>query len=150
MMVVVMLGACAGLWAAENILGNGGFEATLAAPDQAGTVFEKWTTWKWDGYCKVSADTEIRHSGKANCLISGRNVGKIAIHQKLDTQAGWYKLSGYVRGINLKEGTYSRCVMISEEPEEKEIMDGLRCFITLVTPPASPLPPSAVSSLTCN
>ena len=124
-MVVMLLGACAGVRAAENVLADGEFEAALAQPDRAGTVFEKWTTWKWEGDCRVVADMEIRHGGKSSCLIFGGGVCKIAVHQKIDTQAGFYKLTGYVRAINLKPGTWSRGVEISLEPKGREIMNGL-------------------------
>ncbi len=119
--IVVLLGACACSWAGENLLANGGFEAA----DAAGTTIEKWTTWKWNGECQVGVDTDIKHSGKSSFVMSASETCKIAIHQAVDTQAGFYKLSGYVRGINLKPGTWDRGMVISMEPKGKEFLDSL-------------------------
>lgn len=119
--VVLLLGTCASSWAGENILGNGGFETT----DAAGAAFAKWTTWKWEGECQVGVDTGIKHGGKSSFVMSGSGPCKIAVHQAVATQAGFYKLSGYVRGINLKEGQWGNGVVISMESKGKELLNNL-------------------------
>ena len=114
-----------GYAAGQDLLTDGGFEAVAAKPDRNGNPFEKWGGWKWEGDCQRVADTQIKHKGKSSCLMVSHGACKIAVSQKMDTQPGFYKITGYVRAVNLKPGTYARGVVLSFEPKGKEIMDGL-------------------------
>ncbi len=67
----------------------------------------------------------IKHSGKASALLLGYGPCKIAVQTELKTAAGFYKLTGYVRAINLRPGTYDRTAVVSFEPKGKEIMTDL-------------------------
>jgi hypothetical protein len=122
MVVVLLVGGYAD---AEDLLKDGGFEDVAAKPDGYGNPFTQWGGWKWEGDCQRVGDTDIRHTGRSSCLMMSHGACKIAVSQKFDTQPGFYKLSGYVRTVNLKPGTYDRGAVLSFEPKGTEIMDGL-------------------------
>jgi hypothetical protein len=116
------LALCCLAQAGENILRDGGFEQFLDKPDEQGNPFKVWGGWKWEGNCKRVADTRIKHSGRASAEIMSYGACKVALIQTFKTEAGSYMLSGYVRAINLKPGLYGRGLVVSFEPQGKEIM----------------------------
>ena len=102
-MLPVVLAASVAV-AGENLLKDGGFEQVLDKPDEQGSPFKVWGGWKWEGNCQRVADTEIRHGGKASALMFSYGPCKIAISDTMKTEAGFYRLAGYVRAINIKPG----------------------------------------------
>ncbi|MHB9045883.1 MAG: hypothetical protein ACYC35_08090, partial [Pirellulales bacterium] len=108
-----------------NLLPDGGFEQRLEEPDGYGNPFKVWGGWTWEGDCRRVADTDIKHSGKSSALMYGRGACKIAVSTEVKTSAGFYKLAGYVRAINLQPGTYGRGIVVSFEANGKEMMTDL-------------------------
>ena len=111
--------------AAENILKDGGFEQYLDQPDEQGNPFKVWSGWKWEGNCRRVADTDIKHEGQASAEMLSYGPCKLGLSQTVKTEAGWYKLSGYVRAVDLKPGQSDRGLVVSFEPKGKEIMTDL-------------------------
>jgi hypothetical protein len=111
--------------AGENLLKDGGFEQVLDKPDENGNPFKVWGGWKWEGNCQRAADTLIKHGGKSSALMSSYTRCKIAVFDTMSTEAGFYKLTGYVRAINIKPGAQDWCVVVSFEPKGKEMMTNL-------------------------
>jgi len=116
--------ASAGI-AGENLLADGGFEQLLDQPDNYGNPFKLWGGWTWEGNCRRVADTQIKHSGKASALMLSYGACKIAVQTEVQTAAGFYKLAGYVRAINLRRGKWDRAVTVSFEAQGKEMMTDL-------------------------
>ena len=124
----VSLVLLASLWAAqaaENLLKDGGFEQYLDQPDEQGNPFKVWSGWKWEGNCRRVADRDIKHEGQASAEMLSYGACKLGMSQTVKTEAGWYRLSGYVRAINLKPGLYDRGLVVSFEPKGKELMTDL-------------------------
>jgi hypothetical protein len=111
--------------AAENLLKDGGFEQCLAQPDDQGNPFEVWSGWKWEGNCQRVADKDIRHAGQSSAEMLSYGPCKLGISQIVTTEAGWYKLSGWVRAVELKPGLYERALVVSFEARDKELMTDL-------------------------
>jgi hypothetical protein len=111
--------------AGENVLKDGGFEQYLDQPDEQGNPFKVWSGWKWEGNCRRVADTDIKHEGRASAEMLSYGACKLGISQTVKTEAGWYRLSGYVRAIDLKTGLYDRGLVVSFEPKGKELMTDL-------------------------
>ena len=111
--------------AGENLLKDGGFEQILDKPDERGNPFKVWGGWKWEGNCQRVADTEIQHGGKSSALMFSYGACKIAVSDTMKTEAGFYKLTGYVRAISIKPGGQDRAVVVSFEPKGKEMMTHL-------------------------
>ncbi len=122
--VPVLLGLCGLACAGENLFTDGGFENILDKPDDTGNPFKDWGGWKWDGNCRRVADSDIKHSGKSSCLLASYGACKIAVETPVKTEAGWYKLSGYVRSIGVTPGQWNRGIMFAFEPK-KEIQTSL-------------------------
>jgi hypothetical protein len=111
--------------AQEKLISDGGFEQLLDKPDDYGNPFKVWAGWKWEGNCRRMADTQIKHSGKASALLLSYGPCKIAVQTEMKTAAGFYKLTGYVRAINVRPGTYDRTAVVSFEAKGKEMMTDL-------------------------
>jgi beta-galactosidase len=111
--------------AGENILKDGGFEQYLDQPDELGNPFKVWAGWKWEGNCRRAADRDIKHEGQASAEMLSYGACKLGISQTVKTEAGWYRLSGYVRAISLTTGLYDRGLVVSFEPKGKELMTDL-------------------------
>ena len=126
LLVPLVLTLLAGLWptqAAENLLKDGGFEQYLLQPDDYGNPFKVWSGWKWEGNCQRVADTDIKHEGQAGAGMLGYGPCKLGISQTVRTEAGWYRLSGWVRAVELKPGLYER----DQYPDTHRIYDGAWC-----------------------
>ncbi|MFB3893881.1 MAG: beta-galactosidase trimerization domain-containing protein [Phycisphaerae bacterium] len=123
-LTIVLLAAWPAL-AGVNLLKDGGFEQVLDKPDERGNPFSVWGGWKWEGNCQRVADTEIKHGGKTSALMFSYGNCKIAVSDTVKTEAGLYKLTGYVRGINLTPGAQGRAAIVSFEPKGKEMMTNL-------------------------
>jgi hypothetical protein len=111
--------------AAENLIKDGGFEQYLDQPDERGNPFKVWSGWKWEGNCRRVANTEIKHGGRASAEMLSYGPCKLGLSQTFRTEVGWYKLSGYVRAVELHPGLYDRGLVVSFEPKGKEMMTDL-------------------------
>jgi hypothetical protein len=123
--LLVLLTSFYAAQSAENLLKDGGFEERLDQPDELGNPFKVWSGWKWEGNCRRVADTDIKHEGQASAEMLSYGACKLGLSQTVKTEAGWYRLSGYVRAIDLKAGQYDRGLVVSFEPKGKEMMTDL-------------------------
>ena len=127
-MALVSLAVWAGIHigqAAENLLKDGGFEQFLPQPDEQGNPFKIWSGWKWEGNCKRVADTEIKRGGQASAEMLSYGPCKLGLSQTFAAEAGWYRLAGHVRAVELHPGLYERGLAVSFEPKGKEMMTDL-------------------------
>ncbi len=105
----LVLLACAGLVpaasAADNLIPDPSFENTQAA-DRQGRVFPEWDGWIFAEPGKFEASS-IARSGTTSCeMISGRG-GKIRMFtKKLDVPPGRYRLTAWLRGLDVIPGAY--------------------------------------------
>ncbi len=111
--------------AGQNLLRDGGFEQVLDQPDNYGNPFKVWAGWKWEGNCRREADTDHRHSGKYSALMLSYGPCKIAVQDRVKTGAGFYRLSGFIRAINLRPGQSNRACVVSFEAKGQEMMTDL-------------------------
>ena len=89
----------------KNLLENPSFEITKDK-DQFGWVFPKWGGWKYEGDCDFRVG-QIAHSGKHSCLLFGAAGPKIRTLQNLDLQPGRYKITAYLRGLDIGAGIWN-------------------------------------------
>jgi hypothetical protein len=105
-----------------NLLRDPGFES-VQEPDQYGNPFTDWGGWKWEGNGERRADARVKHTGKISGLLVGKGVCKIAFQQNVSVEPGWYRLSGFVRAIGLKRGTWDRTAVFAFEPPVARSID---------------------------
>ncbi len=109
----------------KDLLQDPGFEE-VQEPDRYGNPFRRWGGWKWEGDCERRADSKVKHGGRSSGLLAGRSACKVAFSETLDLEPGRYRLSGWMRAIGLRKGTWDRTAMIAlEPPGAKEIEDVL-------------------------
>ncbi|MGE5610702.1 MAG: glycoside hydrolase domain-containing protein [Bacillota bacterium] len=104
----VLLGLSAEANAAEqakNLLADPSFELTKQ-PDQFGLVFVKWSGWKYEGDCEFRVG-QVAHSGKSSCLLYGGGPCKIRVRQEVELEAGRYRITAYLRGLDIGKGTWN-------------------------------------------
>lgn len=115
--ILLILGALcllAGPAGAQSLLKNGDFE---------GATMEPWAEWRWAGDCAAVVDKTFHHGGKQSLRLEGSGGCKVGLHQALgNVPAGLYRLTGYVRAINLQEGQWKRTCLISIEDGDKELV----------------------------
>ena len=125
LLLVALLAAAPPSQAAQNLLQDGGFEQFLDQPDEGGNPFKAWSGWKWEGNCRRVADTAIKHAGQASAEMLSYGPCKLGLSQTVKAEAGWYRLSGYVRAIGLRPGLHDRASVVSFEPNGQELMTDL-------------------------
>jgi len=87
---------------ADNLITDPSFE--LVKPrDQFGHVFAKWGGWKYEGECSFEVG-EVAHSGKTSALLLCATAGKIRIAQNQDLEPGRYRITAYIRGLDIGTG----------------------------------------------
>jgi hypothetical protein len=91
---------------AQNLVADPSFEM-VKARDRSGQVFEKWGGWKSDGDCAFEAGG-VPHTGKTSALLACTSPGKIRISQSLDLQPGRYRITAYIRGLDIGAGTWNQ------------------------------------------
>jgi Beta-galactosidase len=111
--------------AGQNLLRDGGFEQVLDQPDNYGNPFKVWAGWKWEGDCQRVADRQFKRSGQFSALLLSHGPGKIAVQDQVKTEAGFYRLSGFIRAVNVRPDQSARAVVVSFEPQGKELMTSL-------------------------
>lgn len=103
---------------AENLVPDPSFEVTQAV-DRQGRVFPEWDGWVFAEPGKFEASA-IAHSGATSCeMIAGRG-GKIRMFtKKLDVPPGRYRLTAWLRGLDVIPGAYGATVDFSVGLTEK-------------------------------
>ena len=74
--------------------------------DQFGLVFAKWGGWKYEGDCEFRVG-QVARTGKHSCLLFGGAGAKIRVVQLLDLDPGRYKITAYLRGLDIGTGTWN-------------------------------------------
>jgi hypothetical protein len=91
---------------ADNLVEDPSFEM-VKARDKFGHVFEKWAGWKYEGDCSFEVGG-VPHTGKTSALLACTSPGKIRISQAQDLEPGRYRITAYLRGLDIGTGTWSR------------------------------------------
>ncbi|HUW59229.1 MAG TPA: hypothetical protein VMZ92_21525, partial [Planctomycetota bacterium] len=113
--------------APEQLIQDGGFEDLYPRVDQHGNAFRCWGGWTVEGECARGVDTEVKRSGNASAWLEGHGGPCHIWHsQKLNTRAGTYKLTGYLRAQDLQAAKWGRAFAIGLEPKDgKAVYDPL-------------------------
>ena len=89
----------------DNLIADPSFEKPQAK-DQFGHVFAHWSGWIYDGSCEFRV-SDLAHTGKHSLLIVGNEGPKIrAWPDKLTLEPGRYRVSAYLRGLDIGAGPY--------------------------------------------
>lgn len=75
--------------------------------DQFGLVFAKWGGWKYEGDCDFRVGN-VAHSGQYSCLLFGGSAPKIRTVQLVDLEPGRYRITAYLRGLNIGTGVWNQ------------------------------------------
>ncbi|HEY3323041.1 MAG TPA: glycoside hydrolase domain-containing protein [Planctomycetota bacterium] len=89
----------------ENLLQNPSFEETITK-NQFGWPFAKWGGWKYEGDCDFRVGN-IGHTGKYSLLIFGASAPKIRAVQDMELEPGRYKITAWLRGLDIGTGTWN-------------------------------------------
>jgi hypothetical protein len=99
-------------------IAEGGFEAE--------NPLETWHPWKWEGDMLVRTSEKFAHSGRQSLLFIGKGNGKMGVHVSVGSLSpGTYRLTGYIRAVNLQAGTWDNGFVVSLEPDGKEISENV-------------------------
>ena len=88
-----------------NLLADPSFEVTKSK-DQFGLVFARWGGWKYEGDCDFRVG-EVARTGKHSCLLYGGIGAKIRVAQNVELTPGRYRVTAYLRGLDIGTGTYN-------------------------------------------
>ena len=87
-----------------NLLADPSFEITKDK-DQFGFVFARWGGWKYEGDCEFRVG-QVARTGKHSCLLIGGVGAKIRVTQNVELEPGRYRVTAYLRGLDIATGTY--------------------------------------------
>ena len=90
---------------ASNLIADPSFEM-VKTRDSSGMVFAKWAGWKYEGDCSFEVG-EVPHTGKTSALLECSSTGKIRIAQARDLEPGRYRITAYIRGLDIGIGTWN-------------------------------------------
>ena len=90
---------------AANLIDDPSFEIPKER-DQFGLVFAKWGGWKYEGDCSFAVG-QVAHSGRHSCLLVGGAGAKIRVRQAHDLVPGRYKITAWLRGLDIGVGTWN-------------------------------------------
>jgi hypothetical protein len=90
---------------ADNLVVDPSFEIAKNR-DQFGRVFAKWDGWKYEGDCSFEVG-EVPRTGKTSALLLCSSAGKIRISQPQDLEPGRYRITAYIRGLDLGTGQWN-------------------------------------------
>ncbi len=88
-----------------SLLGDPSLEMTKDK-DRFGLVFQKWGGWIYEGDCEFRVG-QVAHTGRRSCLLFGGNAPKIRVAQDVDLFPGRYRITAYLRGLDIGTGTYN-------------------------------------------
>jgi hypothetical protein len=89
----------------RNLVADPSFEL-IKDEDQFGFVFQKWGGWIYEGDCEFRVG-KVAHSGRHSCLLFGGAAPKIRIAQNVELRPGRYRVTAYLRGLDIGTGTYN-------------------------------------------
>jgi hypothetical protein len=91
---------------ADNLVADPSFEM-VKNRDQFGGVFEKWGGWHYEGDCSFEVG-QVAHTGKTSALLVCSSPGKIRIVQTQDLEPGRYRITAYIRGLDIGTGEWNQ------------------------------------------
>ncbi len=107
-LAILLVGACA-LAADNNLLTNASFEqfdkAILEQKGANAQPFAGWIYKVWEGQCELRG-SPVAHSGKMSALLVGGMAPKQRIWQQQELEPGRYRITGYIRGLDLGKGNF--------------------------------------------
>ncbi|MGA2267498.1 MAG: hypothetical protein ABSH44_03410 [Bryobacteraceae bacterium] len=113
--ICLLLICAAVLWAilgplrsvrADNLVADPSFEM-VKNRDQFGRVFARWEGWKYEGDCSFEVG-EVPHTGKTSALLVCATPGKIRIVQNQELEPGRYRITAYIRGLEIGTGIWNQ------------------------------------------
>ncbi len=87
-----------------NLLQDPSFEMTKDK-DRFGLVFARWGGWIYEGDCEFRVG-QVAHTGRHSCLLFGGSAPKIRAAQNVELVPGRYRITAYLRGLDIGTGTY--------------------------------------------
>ena len=107
---LIVLAAAAGLYglasvAGTNLVQDPSFEEPKEK-DRFGFVFAKWGGWKYEGDCDFAVG-RVARTGTTSGLLVGGSGAKIRIAQNLELEPGRYRITAYLRGLDISTGTWN-------------------------------------------
>jgi len=93
-------------WCGDNLVADPSFEM-VKNRDESGGVFAKWGGWKYEGDCSFEVG-EVPHTGKTSALLLCTSPGKIRITQPQDLEPGRYRITAYIRGLDIGTGMWNQ------------------------------------------
>ena len=88
-----------------NLLEDGSFELPKER-DRFGLVFVKWGGWKYEGECEFRVG-QVARTGQTSGLLMGGAGAKIRTTQQLDLEPGRYRITAYLRGLDIGTGLWN-------------------------------------------
>jgi hypothetical protein len=88
-----------------NLVENPSFE-TLKEKDAAGVEVAGWTGISYEGRCEFRVG-RVAHSGKNSVMLVGTVAPKMRLMQEHELEPGRYRISAYLRGLDIGKGTWS-------------------------------------------
>src|SRR5271166_4753645 len=93
--------------AGENLVADPSFEDPKPK-DRFGHVFAKWSGWIYEGECEFRV-SDLARTGKHSLLMAAGSNPKIrAWPDKLDLAPGRYRITAYLRGLDVGTGAYGQ------------------------------------------
>ena len=89
----------------RNLVDDPSFEIPKEK-DRFGLVFAKWGGWKYEGDCDFAVG-QVARTGSHSCLLVGGAGAKIRTSQSIDLEPGRYKITAYLRGLDIGAGTWN-------------------------------------------
>ena len=91
---------------ADNLITDPSFEI-VKARDRFGFVFAKWQGWNYEGDCSFEVG-RVPHTGKTSGLLACATPGKIRIAQTHDLEPGRYRITAFIRGLDISTGVWNQ------------------------------------------
>ena len=91
--------------AQQNLAANPSFEE-VRVNDPQNQFFPGWYGNVWEGQCEF-AISPVVHSGKHSALLIGRTGPKMRLQQSLELEAGRYRITAYIRGLDIGKGMWN-------------------------------------------
>ncbi|MBS1855143.1 MAG: hypothetical protein JST11_07245 [Acidobacteria bacterium] len=85
-----------------NLISDPSFE-TVHGRDRAGLMFPGWSG-RYEGGCSFDAGS-VAHTGNTSALLTCISPGRIRLWQLKDLDPGRYRISAYIRGLEIAAGT---------------------------------------------
>jgi hypothetical protein len=101
LLVLLVCGAARG--AEANLATNPSFEDNK--PGDSKGLFGGWTFTTHEGQCDLRV-SQVAHTGKASAMLCGANAPKMRLQQAHDLEPGRYRITAYLRGLDIGKGTW--------------------------------------------